>query len=209
MSVLLVSNILLWCVVLVLSVLVFALMRQIGVLHERVFPAGALMTTAGPKVGETAPLHAVTTWSGKTRQIGGNHERDILLLFVSPTCPVCKTLMPFVHSVARAESSAIEVLFASDGNSDKQKQAHEQMIREQGIDPDSYILSQTLGLAWVVEKLPFAALLDRHGILRAKGIVNSREHLESLFEAHTRGVASLQDYLTRKSVPTEKSHESV
>jgi hypothetical protein len=26
-------------------------------------------------------------------------------------------------------------------------------------------------------------------------LVNSREHLESLFEAQTRGVASLQDYL--------------
>lgn len=199
MNALLISNLLLWCVVLVLSVLVFALMRQIGVLHERVFPAGALMTMAGPAVGETAPLHTVTTWSGKTRQIGGDHERDTLLLFVSPTCPVCKTLIPFVRSVARAESTAIDVLFASDGNSDKEKQAHEHMIREQGIDPDSYVLSQTLGLAWVVEKLPFAALVDRHGILRAKGIVNSREHLESLFEAHARGVASLQEYLTRKS----------
>lgn len=209
MNTLLVSNILLWCVVLVLSVLVFALMRQIGVLHERVFPAGALMTTAGPRVGEAAPLHTVTTWSGKIRQIGGNHERDTLLLFVSPGCPVCKTLIPFVRSVAKAESAAIDVLFASDGNSDKEKQAHEHMIREQDIDPDSYILSQTLGLAWVVEKLPFAALVDRHGTLRAKGIVNSREHLESLFEAHARGVASLQEYLTRKPGPQEKSHESV
>lgn len=195
MSALLLSNILLWCVVLMLSVLVFALMRQIGVLHERVFPAGALMTTAGPRVGEAAPVHTVTTWSGKTRQIGGNSQSDTLLLFVSPTCPVCKTLIPFVQSVAAAESASIATVFASDGDSDKEKAAHTQLIKGQAINPDNYVLSQTLGLAWVVEKLPFAALIDRHGILRAKGIVNSREHLESLFEAHARGVSSLQEYL--------------
>lgn len=195
MSALLLSNLLLWCVVLVLSVLVFALMRQIGVLHERVFPAGALMTTAGPRVGETAPVHTVSSWSGKTRQIGGPSQRDTLLLFVSPFCPVCKTLIPFVQSVTLAESRSIETIFASDGTNEKEQAAHAQLIKDQNINPDHYVLSQTLGMSWVVEKLPFAALIDRHGILRAKGIVNSREHLESLFEAHARGVASLQEYL--------------
>ena len=37
---LLVSNLLLWCVVIVLAVVVLALARQVGVLHERVAPAG-------------------------------------------------------------------------------------------------------------------------------------------------------------------------
>jgi len=48
-----------------------------------------------------------------------------------------------------------------------------------------------------VEKLPYAVLLDAAGIVRAKGLVNTREHLESLLEAHERGVASVQDYLAR------------
>jgi hypothetical protein len=42
-------------------------------------------------------------------------------------------------------------------------------------------------------------LIDEHGILRAKGLVNSREHLESLFEAKELGVASIQEYLERHS----------
>ncbi|HCL72467.1 MAG TPA: methylamine utilization protein MauD, partial [Gammaproteobacteria bacterium] len=50
---------LLSAVVLVLVLAVFALARQIGVLHTRLAPAGALMTTAGPKVGEPAPLLSV------------------------------------------------------------------------------------------------------------------------------------------------------
>jgi hypothetical protein len=36
--------------------------------------------------------------------------------------------------------------------------------------------------------------VDDHGILRARGLVNSREHLESLFEAKRRGVGSLQEF---------------
>jgi methylamine dehydrogenase accessory protein MauD len=51
-------------------------------------------------------------------------------------------------------------------------------------------------LAYQVSRLPFAALLDERGILRARGLVNSREHLESLFEAKRLGVASLQEYFS-------------
>ena len=36
--------------------------------------------------------------------------------------------------------------------------------------------------------------MDAQGVLRARGIVNSREHLESLFEAKRLGLASIQDY---------------
>ena len=47
-----VSYVILWALVIVLSLLVFALARQVGVLHERVAPAGALMLSGGPKIGE-------------------------------------------------------------------------------------------------------------------------------------------------------------
>ena len=35
-------------------------------------------------------------------------------------------------------------------------------------------------MTFKVSKLPFAVLLDEAGIIRSKGLVNSREHLESL-----------------------------
>jgi methylamine dehydrogenase accessory protein MauD len=50
-------------------------------------------------------------------------------------------------------------------------------------------------MTYAVGKLPYAVLIDADGIIRAKGIVNTREHLESLFEAERRGVASIQQYL--------------
>lgn len=63
---------LLSAVVLVLVLAVFALARQIGVLHTRLAPAGALMTTAGPKVGEPASLLSVPDLSGSPVEFGGS-----------------------------------------------------------------------------------------------------------------------------------------
>ena len=61
-----------------------------------------------------------------------------------------------------------------------------------------YVVSAPLGRSYQVNRLPYAALLDQAGILRARGLVNSREHLESLFEAQRLGVASLQEYFERR-----------
>ena len=40
-------------------------------------------------------------------------------------------------------------------------------------------------------------MIDEAGRVRAKGIVNTREHVESLFEASEQGVASIQDFIAR------------
>jgi methylamine dehydrogenase accessory protein MauD len=196
MSALQVSHVILWVIVVGLCFLVFALMRQIGVLHERVFPAGALMTGRGPQVGEHTPIDHLVAFDDSQITLGDG-IRSTLLLFVSPACPVCKTLLPIVGSVAKSESAnhPLQVILASDGDAVEEKRAHLEFMAAHQIDNGHYVISKRLGLAFVVEKLPFAALIDKAGVIRAKGLVNSREHLESLFEAHERGVASLQEFL--------------
>ena len=60
-------------------------------------------------------------------------------------------------------------------------------------------VSEALGRGFGVTKLPYAALVDEHGRVASMGLINSREHLESLFEAKERGVATLQDFLVERS----------
>ncbi len=193
---LIVSNALLWVLVIVLAGVVLALLRQVGILHERVAPAGALMLRSGPKPGETAPELEIVDWSGEARRIGGSAAdgRSTLLFFLSPTCPVCKTLLPVLDSVRAAEDRWLRVVLASDGP----RPEHTAFVREHRLDRRSYVLSTALGLAYRVGKLPYAVLIDEQGIVRATGLVNSREHFESLFEAKERGTPSLQDYLERR-----------
>jgi methylamine dehydrogenase accessory protein MauD len=192
---LIVSNIVLWIAVIALSVLVFALVRQIGVLHERVAPAGALLGSGGPRVGEAAPVMKIDDWSGRAVTVGGvaDDGKSTLLFFLSPTCPVCKTLLPVLDSVARAEQRRLQLVFASDGP----RTEHEAFVRAHHLDARPYLLSAQLGLAYQVGKLPYAVLIDAAGVIRAKGLVNTREHVESLFEAMERGVESVQEYLRR------------
>lgn len=193
---LLVSNLLLWVLVIALAAVVFALLRQIGVLHERIAPAGALTGAAGPRVGEQAPVLEVVDWAGRRRRIGAPDpdDRSTLLFFLSPSCPVCRSLLPALHSLRRAEDGRLQLVLASDGP----RAEHEAYVREHALERESYVLSTPLGLAYQVAALPYAVLLDARGVVRAKGLVNTREHLESLFEARERGVASVQDYLAQR-----------
>jgi methylamine dehydrogenase accessory protein MauD len=189
-----ISNVVLWVLVVALAAVVLALTRQLGVLHERIAPAGALMLNRGLTVGEPAPLLEVTDLAGRVLTIGAPRDdgRSTLLLFVSPTCPVCKTLLPAVLSSRKDERGWLDVLLASDGDLAQQRD----FVRHQRLEAVPYIVSGALGLAFQVGRLPFGALLDEHGIVRARGLVNSREHLESLFEAKRLGVASLQEYFS-------------
>ena len=194
---LIVSNLLLWMLVVGLAAVVVALVRQIGVLHERIAPAGALLLKRGLKVGQPVPAMALTDLSGRSVRIGAPSERgrSTLLVFLSPSCPVCKVLLPVLKSSRAGESGWLELILASDGSEDE----HRRFVAANGLREIPYVLSAELGMSFQVERLPFAAIIDEGGILRARGLINSREHLESLFEAKRLGVASLQEFLQSSS----------
>jgi methylamine dehydrogenase accessory protein MauD len=187
-----VSNATLWLVVIGLSVALLAVIRQLGVLHERIAPVGALMLAKGLKVGEFAPKIAAQDLEGRSITVGAARadERATLVMFVSPTCPVCKTLLPILKSSLASEREWLDIILASDGEPADQRE----FVLAHRLGSFPYIVSAPLGIAYQVSRLPFAVLIDAEGVLRARGIVNSREHLESLFEAKRLGLASIQDY---------------
>lgn len=185
------SNLLLWLAVLALLVVVIALSRQIGILYERVAPMGALMMDSGPKVGEAAPVFELPTLGGGAIRLGAPGARSTLVFFLSPTCPVCKKLLPILKSVRKAEGERLDVVLASDGAPSE----HEAFRRRADLGAFAYVLSAELGMRYHISKLPYAVLIDASGRIRAKGLVNSREQLDSLFEAQELGVASVQEYL--------------
>jgi len=189
---LMISNVILWIVVLLLCAVVIALVRQIGVLHERIAPVGALMLGNGPKIGEVATSFELQTLDGETVSIGDRQPtgRSTLVFFLSPTCPVCKTLLPVLDSARRSEHDWLQIVLASDGD----LPAQQEFVEANGLAVFPYVLSGELGRAYEVAKLPYAILIDEQGILRSKGLINTREHLESLFEAKERRVASVQEF---------------
>jgi methylamine dehydrogenase accessory protein MauD len=158
------------------------------------------MLAKGLKVGELAPTLPLEALSGAAVTVGGARAdgRSVLILFVSPTCPVCKVLLPVLKSSRKSESDWLDMMLASDGDLADQRA----FVAEHGLDVFPYVVSTPLGLSYQVSRLPYAVILDSEGILRARGLINSREHLESLFEAKRLGVASMQDFLEGRHAST-------
>jgi methylamine dehydrogenase accessory protein MauD len=86
---LVVSQAILIALVVALSVVILALARQIGVLHERVAPLGALMTDRAVDVGQPAPPLEVVDLAGEKLLLGGVRAdgKSQLLLFVTCGSP--------------------------------------------------------------------------------------------------------------------------
>lgn len=195
MSFLIASQIALWAALLVLAVVCIALARQIGVLHQRIAPAGALSLRQPLKLGDSTPEMALPGLDGSIVQIGGiRGGRSQLLLFLSPDCTVCEALLPAVRSAQGAERGWLDIILASDGELDK----HADFVREKNLGKFPYVVSEHLGRSYGVAKLPYAVLIDEAGKLSSTGLVNTREHLESLFVAKETGVSNIQAFLGQR-----------
>lgn len=195
MTALLISNVILWVIVLALVLVVLALSRQIGVLYERVAPMGALTMDKGPQVGDAAPVMELQDLRGRAVSVGVAGPRSQLIFFMSPTCPVCKKLLPILKSIQGSEGQWVDIVLASDGEMPE----HLAFYQKAQLDAFPYVLSTQLGMGFQISKLPYAVLIDEQGVVRGKGLVNSREQLESLFTAKDLGVASAQEYLAGDS----------
>jgi hypothetical protein len=142
-----------WVLVLVLAVVVVALARQVGVLHLRLGPRGALeIDTEGPPLGEAPPALPGTAADGERVLVGGPGPRRAIL-FSSPTCPICEEVAPGVPVAARAAQVTPLVL-------------HDPAL-ERLLD---------------VPGTPYLLVLDELGVVRAKGTVNDLEQVEGLID---------------------------
>ncbi len=188
------SSILQWIALCAGGVVLLGIARQVGLLHERSAPLGAMITDHGPGIGDKAPSFSIVDVKGQKRQIGGESAagHETLLMFTSPTCPVCDKLLPIVKSVARAEG--IDVMLISDGAEEE----HKEFLSKHNLDGIPYVISAEIGIRFQVGKVPYGVLIDETGVIKAKGLCNTREHLESLMEASQSGFSSLQEYMAKR-----------
>jgi methylamine dehydrogenase accessory protein MauD len=86
------SYVLLWLAVLGLSVMVVALLRQVGVLHTRLRPLGVHFAGEGPERLVPAPPIPDVDYA---------RAAMTLVAFSSPTCEVCHALLPSLRAMER------------------------------------------------------------------------------------------------------------
>lgn len=175
----LVSYVVLWGVVGLLGVLLVSLARQVGILHLRLGPRGALeVDDEGPPLGETAPPAELPDLDGRRLVVGGPGEPQFLL-FVSPGCPICREVLPGVPAVVRATDLRPRVLVDDDAPGALAAYAG----REHG---GPVLAAGELARSWGIPGTPFAVILDGRGVVRAKGTINTLEQMEGLVDTAVR-----------------------
>jgi len=148
-----------WILLIVLCVVVVALARQVGTLHLRLGPRGALeIDDEGPALGEALPPVEARDPDGASIVLGGAGTPR-LILFSSPTCIVCREVAPAVPAAARA--AALEPQIVHDADAER---------------------------VFDVPGTPFVLVLDQLGVVRAKGTVNTMEQVEGLVQTAERRI---------------------
>jgi methylamine dehydrogenase accessory protein MauD len=173
------SYVVLWLLVVALAAIVVALARQIGTLHLRVGPRGALeMDAEGPELGSKAIEIETTDMKGRAVAIGKGGE-DQLLLFVSPTCHVCERVLPALPAAARAGNLVPYVVTDTDAEETVSQFTHKRV--DAPIVPGVAIAQ-----AYEIPGTPYIVAIDSRGVVQAKGTVNNMEQVEGLVDTFHR-----------------------
>lgn len=177
----------LWQLVFVLLVLfvlaeavaILALARAIGLIHVRLGPEpGPLMTSDGLDLEMSAPpLRGHELGLGRWVELGVDKPGRWAVVFVTPTCSLCREVVRAADRVARDRGLTATLVLVAKG-------PHEQNMIFKKIAPRPIVFSDVNGELhrdYRVGQVPFALLIV-DGRVRAKGIVNSRDQLELLLE---------------------------
>lgn len=180
------SYVVLWALVVLLGITVIALARQIGTLHLRLGPRGALeMDEEGPPLGTALPEENLLDVEGVERSVGGPGTSQ-LLLFVSPGCTVCEQVLPGIPAVARSSSLVPFVL--TDVDEHETRRAYRSKDIGAPLIPARFAVER-----YEVPGTPYAIVLDDTGVVRAKGTINNLEQLEGLVDSAQRRAAEGSD----------------
>lgn len=105
-----ISSLAAWVLLFAEAVVLFALVRQIGVLHARVAPRGSRDTGRdGPPVGSQPPQMELLTITGDSLWIGTETPKPATYLFVSLTCSLCQDVLRSVPALHQAYANQILV----------------------------------------------------------------------------------------------------
>jgi methylamine dehydrogenase accessory protein MauD len=204
-TILVISHVVLWIVVLVQALLLLALARLVGQLMSRRFPAGgARVIDPGPEIGTVVDGWEAIDLFGNAVRVQFPRERGLFLLYVSPHCSVCEALLPaarrFLKEIA-AEAEGMWVLILGT------RETQTTYARENGLALQPVLAEDGLPAPWRLGGGPFGLWINASGEVKAKGMVNNREQLESLRHAVALGHASVQSYVTAQAEKSEQQRE--
>jgi methylamine dehydrogenase accessory protein MauD len=177
---------------LVVSIVLFLVLRQVGYLLQRAAPIGARMTDDGPRIGELIALD-IEEPSTMT-------ERAKLLVFMAEHCSICKAVRHGAEELARQWRLDADIVLVYDSSAQEEGPL-------QTLSPGlHYKRDSALRHQLGIHSVPFGVVASAAGRVVSKGFVNEISHLESLLEAErAQRQAMRADSLSHQEV-VEREH---
>jgi methylamine dehydrogenase accessory protein MauD len=210
------SNVVLWVVVLFLGFLLLGTLRALEFLRWQMEQLAATMPRRlgrdGLKPGKKAPDFTLPSANGTDISLRDFAGRKVFLVFTQSGCSPCKAIVPALNLL----SPACQVLVINNGDAvATRKWSHE-------VGARFPVLAQTqlsTSKKYEVYATPFAFLIDEKGVIVSKGIINNRQHIRYVLWSERAGdrrghavmdTSAEQDRDSNQSVPhllsTEVSH---
>lgn len=181
-----------WVMILMLSLLVLSLMRQLG---ERAQPASAEKNPDEifNPFSEMAE-HSVTLLNGDNFSFGGTQAAPLLIVFFSPKCSACEQLPEALRQLVlpSEEFKILAVLKRAD------RKAAQEFVSKQSLQSIPIALEEDFPPDLNPGGAPFAAALTRGGIVAARGKPKNLVHLQEMATAAQNFAHMAPDHSRRK-----------
>jgi methylamine dehydrogenase accessory protein MauD len=173
---LMLSQVLLWALVLALGFLLLGTLRALGLMRWRLEQLEATTPSRlgrnGLKPGKKAPDFTLPSVAGTEVSLSNFTGRQVLLVFVQPGCGPCRQVTPELNRLQ--DKGEVQVVAVSNGD----REANRKWAGE--VRACFPVLTQerlSLSRRYEAFATPFAFLIDEKGVIRSAGIINSRQHL--------------------------------
>ena len=220
--ILLVSSLILWALTLLLGFLLLGVLRAQGLLTWRLDQLEATMPSrigrSGLAPGKRAPDFTLPIVKPRpqvaesTRDSGSSGNvslsnfagRSLLLVFVQSGCGPCHEIVPELNRLRRRRGDLALVAINHASPQDAQQWAEETRAEFPVLVQEDWSVSKR----YEAFATPFAFLIDEQGVVRSKGIVAKRQHLDFLLSAAEKLSATETKTQNLGVIDSEASHET-
>jgi len=173
---------------------------------SRHFPmSGARVIDPGPEIGTTVVSWEGADLAGSPLSLRFPRQRALFALYLAPHCTVCTRLLPSARHFFKEIAPAADAIWVmTQGVTPEALKAY---AHEHGLEALPGVSEEALLPSWRVGGAPFGLWVGADGKVKAKGMVDRREHLESLLLAAELGHPSIQSYVAARAEKEEQRRE--
>lgn len=174
------AEVALWIIVGFQTVVLVELVRQIGILRRRLgIERGALVIDSALERGSQAPVFtARELHSGEPYDLDALAGERALMVFISPRCQTCRTLIPGLPQFAREHRSRARMVTVCSGPEDECRA----LVSPYKLAPVLADPDQSLSKTFKIVATPAATLIDAEGRVRLQAIPGDIHQLEMMLD---------------------------